>query len=107
MDGGDLDEIADAAMSELVRHLAEAGCLTEPAPEPEPMTLDDAARLLCALSCAPKINPPDEEYGQLIESPAMVKYAWDQAVNVGIPPDQVSAAHEARRVLRDHHRGSD
>jgi hypothetical protein len=98
---------ADAAMTALVRHLSLAGCLGPPAPPKPEMTPERAARLLCELSCAPRINPPDEEYGQLLASPAMVTYAWNQAVGAGIPPAQQSDAHEARRVLLAHHRETD
>lgn len=92
-------------MSVLVRHLAEAGCLVEPTPPKPPMTVDDAARLLCRLSGHVRLSEPDVDYQQLTGSEAMVTFAWTQAVNAGIPPSEQSEAHEARRVLLAHHRG--
>ncbi len=102
-----IGHLTDTVTAEVVRVLAEAGCLVEPTPPAPPMHPADAAMLLCELSCAAKINPPDEEFGQLLAHPAMVKYAWDQARMVGIPAARMRAAHEAHRVLRDHHRGVD
>lgn len=98
--------IANVAMATFVEHLANAGCLTEPKPPAPPMTVEDAAKLLCELSRSVRLSEPDVDYEQLLESPAMVDYAWVQAAGAGIPPTELSRAHEARRLLIAHHRGS-
>lgn len=91
-------------MSALVHVLAEAGCLSEPRPEREPMTVEDAARLLCRLSGHVRLSEPDVDYKQLLDSDAMLTFAWTQAVASGIPPAEMNDAQEARRVLLAHHR---
>ena len=48
-----------------------------------------------------------EEAHQLLDSAAMVTYAWNQAISAGIPPAERNAAEEARSVLRAHHRNLD
>jgi len=98
--------IANVAMAAFVEHLAKAGCLTEPKPPAPAMTVEDAAKLLCTLSRSVRLSEPDVDFEQLIDVPAMVDYAWTQAVNAGIPPAELSQAHEARRLLLAHHRGS-
>lgn len=97
--------IANVAMATFVEHLAEAGCLTEPKPAAPAMTVEDAAKLLCALSRSVRLSEPDVDYQQLIDSSAMVDFAWAQAAGAGIPPAELSQAHEARRLLLAHHRG--
>lgn len=96
--------IADVAVSVFVHALAQAGCLTEPKPPAPTLSLEDGARLLCELSRAVRLSDPDEDYRQLLESPAMVDYAWTQAATAGIPAAQQSDAQEARRLLLAHHR---
>lgn len=98
--------IANVAMATFVEHLAKAGCLTEPKPPAPELTVDDAAKLLCRLSQSVRLSEPDVDYEQLLETQAMVDYAWTQASAAGIPPTELSQAHEARRLLLAHHRGT-
>lgn len=100
--GADVDgPTLGVALAEFTRVLTVAGALVEPQPA---MTVEDAAKLLCELSCSPKLSDPDEDHVSLLRSDAMVKYAWDQAVGAGIPGGQRNAAEQARQLLREHHR---
>jgi hypothetical protein len=96
--------IANVAMSAFVHVLAGAKVLTEPKPAAPAMTVDDGARLLCELSRSVRLSEPDLDKDQLIDSIAMVDYAWTQARTVGIPQAQMSDAQEAYRLLLAHHR---
>lgn len=68
------------------------------------MTVKDAARLLCRLSSHVRLSEPDVDFQQLLDSDAMVTFAWTQSVAAGIPPTEMSDAQEARRLLIEHHR---
>lgn len=98
-------DAVDTAMSVLVHHLAEAGCLVEPAPPAPAMTVKDAAVLLCRLSGHVRLSEPDVDYKQLLASDAMVTFAWTQALSTGLAPAERTQGEEARRVLLAHHRG--
>lgn len=102
--GVEMVTVADAVTVAVVHHLAQADVLHLPPPAAPAMTVEDAARLLCRLSGAVRLDPPEEEYVQLIKGLPMVDYAWGQAQRAGIPPADATAAHEARALLLTHHR---
>lgn len=100
----DVASVANAVTVAVVRTLEDAGCLAEPkATEPG---LEDAAKLLCALSQSVKLNDPEEDFHQLLEREDMVTYALRQAQAAGLDPREQSEALAARRVLLAHHQKS-
>lgn len=99
----DAVHLADVAMVTLLQVLEQAGTIVEPKPPKQPMTPREAAVLLCELSGSVKLSDPEEDYVQLLESPAMLTYAWSQ-VRSGLDAEETTAANEARRVLIAHHR---
>lgn len=103
-DGAERVDVVQAAMASLVHVLSEAGCLVEPAPPKPAMTVQEAAVLLCELSRHPRLSDPEDDYALLLKRPDMVDFAWAQSLARSIPPAQLNDAHEARRLLLDHHR---